>query len=135
MTNRTHIIPQNITETWPVMMNSRKFAKLQKKYTQNLTRCRIFKSKSDACLKSRFKIWRVVKCWFKIWPDEKISIQYLTRRKNFNWKSCFLQKLFHSKPSFLKIIFPSCFLKTFLSSKSCFYKKLFPQICAFQNRT
>ena len=43
------------------MMKARKFVKLQKKYTQNLTRCKIVKSKSDACLKSCFKISRVVK--------------------------------------------------------------------------
>ena len=40
----------------PFLMNEGKIGKLQKKYTQNLTRCKVFDSKSDAVffLNSKF---------------------------------------------------------------------------------
>ena len=75
-------------------MNTWKLGKLQKKYIQNLTRCKKFKSKTDAWLISWFKIWRFVKkvdsktdktkkIWFKIWQDEKFLIQNHAFYKNF----------------------------------------------------
>ena len=94
------------------MMKARKFAKLQKTYTQNLTRCKIFKAKFDASLKSWFKIWRIVKCWFKIWQDENFVCQNHAFYKKFLFKTMLFTKNFHSK---------SCFSKKF-SSKSCFLK-------------
>ena len=97
-----------------VLMNIWKLGKLQRKYTQNLTCCIIFKSKSDACLK----------IWFKIWHVIKTLIQNLTRRKNFDSKSCFLVKLFYSK---------SCFLEKFFSSKLYFWEKIYFKIVLFRN--
>ena len=73
-------------------MNERKIDKLQKKYTQNLTRCKVFDSKSDALFFFEFKIWRVVFLTLKIWRVVSSSIQNLPRKENFNSKSCFLKK-------------------------------------------
>ena len=101
-----------------------KLGKLQKKYTQNLT-CRIIiKSKPDACLKS----------WFKIWHVMKTLIQNLRRQKNFDSKSCFLRNLFHSKSCFLEIFFLQnrAFSENFSSPKSCFLNMhVKRKICAF----
>ena len=58
-----------------------KFGKLQKKYTQHLTR-KIFNSKSDALYFLKFKISRVV----------LFSIQNLSRKENIDSKLCFLKK-------------------------------------------
>ena len=55
----------------PLAPNTWKLGELQKKFTQNLTRCKIFNSKSDACSK----------CWFKFWHVVNFSIQNLTRWK------------------------------------------------------
>ena len=121
MTNRTHTIHSNITETCPVLMNTWKLGKLLKKYCQNLTSCKIFNSKSDACLK----------CWFKIWHVVKTLIQNLTRQKKFMLftktfsfkKSCFLERILPSK---------SCFSEIFFSWKSCFSKlHVKRKFCAF----
>ena len=58
-------------------MNEWKIGKLQKKYTQKLTRCEFFNSKSDALYFFKIKIWGVI-----------ISkIQIMTRCFFFNSKS------------------------------------------------
>ena len=56
-------------------MNEWKFGKLQKKYTQNLTRCKIFNSKSNAFyfLNSKYEALYFFK--FKICHLQKISIE------------------------------------------------------------
>ena len=95
------------------MINAWKFGKLQKEYTQNLTRCKKFDPNSDACLESWFKIWQVVKkstqnltrriflnskydalyfFKFRIWRVVFFSIQNPTRNRIFNSKSCFWNK-------------------------------------------
>ena len=102
LTDWTDIIHWNITETCPGSMNAWKFGKLQKKSSQNLTRCKIFNWKSDALYFLKFKISRVVffknqnltRCVFfisesdalqnfqiKIWRVVKILFQNLTRYK------------------------------------------------------
>ena len=63
-------------------MNEWKFGKLQKKYTQNLTRCIFLNSKYDALYFFKFRIWRAV----------FLSNQNLSHKENFNSKSCFLKK-------------------------------------------
>ena len=83
------------------MMKARKFGKLQKKYTQNLTRCKIFKSKSDACLKSWFKIWRVVKkIDLKSDKTKILFVKIMLFTKIFYSKPCFLQKNFIQNRAF-----------------------------------
>ena len=52
-------------------MTERKFDKLQKKYTQNLTSGKILNWKYDALCFLKLKIWR----------DSFFSIQILSRRK------------------------------------------------------
>ena len=69
-----------------------KIGKLQKKYTQNLTRCKSFNSKHDAFYFSnskpdalyflKIRIWRLI-----------LAIQCLNRNEILNSKSCFLGKL------------------------------------------
>ena len=60
-----------------------KFAQLQKKYAQNLTRCKIFKSDSDTCFKVDLKSDFMWRSWFEIWQGEKILIENHAFNKNF----------------------------------------------------
>ena len=116
-------------------MNAIKFAKLQKKYTQNLTRCELFNSESDACSKGWFKIWLVVKKLtgnltrrknvhsFKIWQDEKILFENHAFHKNFLFKIMLFSKSF---------LFKIMLFRKFFYSKSCFLKlHVKHKICAF----
>ena len=105
------------------MINTGKFGKLQKKYTQNLTQSKIFNSKSDVLLKSWSKIWRVLifliqnltRCicfQSKMVRVVKVWKQNLTRCKNFVSKSTafenFNWKLDKFQNFFSEIWFSSC---------------------------
>ena len=116
-------------------MNAWKFAKLQKKYTQNLTRCKIFRSESDACLKSWFKIWRVVKKLIRNLTRRENLIRNLTGRKNFNSKSDKAKEFYFKIMLFTKTFsFKIILLKKKFSSKSRFLRKVFFQNHAFSKK-
>ena len=102
MTNRTHTKHYNITETCPVLMNTWKLAKLQKKYFRNLTRCKAFNSMSDACFRS----------WFKIWQFVKILTQNLTR--------CIFSK---SKSDAMYFLYSECDTRNFFYFNVMLYEK------------
>ena len=73
MTNQTHTIPQNTTKTWPVMMNAWNFWKLQKKYTQNVTGCKLLFQNLTGCKKVDSKSDKMINFYFKIMLLGKIS--------------------------------------------------------------
>ena len=73
-------------------MSDRKSGKHQKQYTQNLTRCKILNSKSDAWLKRCFKVWQVVNFLTLNLTRCIFSIQTPSPKENFNSKSCILKK-------------------------------------------
>ena len=106
------------------MINTGKFGKLQKKYTQNLTQSKIFNSKSDVLLKSWSKIWRVLIFLIQkltrciCFQSKKVRVvkvwkQNLTRCKNFVSKSTafenFNWKLDKFQNFFSEIWFSFCF--------------------------
>ena len=76
MTNRTHTIHRNITGTCPTLINTWKTVKLQNSILRMWQIVKKLNSKSDACVKN----------WFEIWRFENFSNQNLTRCKNFQCK-------------------------------------------------
>ena len=123
MTNRAHTIHSNITEKCPVLVNTWKLGKLQKKYTQNLTRRKKFKSKSDACLKSWYKTWHVVRTLIQNPTRRKKIIQNHAFYKSLSFKIMLFTKVYRSK---------SCFIEKNLHSKSCFSEFFFFEIVLFK---
>ena len=84
-----------------------------KRSTQNLTRCKIFVSNFDACLKNCFEIWHV----------RKYSNQNLTHKKLFNSK---YDRLYFFQFEICSVVFLSILNLTpnkNINSKSCFLKK------------
>ena len=107
-----------------------KLGKLPRKYTEKLTRCKIFYSKSDACSKSWFKIWNVVKTFIqnltrwrnfdsKSEETKNFSVEFILSTKTFSFKIMLFRKNFTIKIMLLRNVFFSktCFLKLYLKRK------------------
>ena len=116
-------------------MNEWKLGKLQKKNNQNLTRCKIFNSKSDALFFLQFKIWRVVfffefKIWrlvffqFKIWHVMDFSIENHVFLKSTKNAKCVISssKMGHNVIFWMQTFFknPPC-RKNFNSKSNALY--------------
>ena len=135
MTNRIHIIHSNIFETCPVLMNTWKLGKLlQKKYIQNLTRCKIINSKSDENLKSWFKIWHVVNFLTQNLMRRKKADSKYDKTKSFQFKNM----LFTNFSPFKIMLFGNYFIFKIMLSGNIFFSKsrflklhLKSKICAF----
>ena len=118
-----------------------------KRVIENLTRCKFFRSKSDALYFLQFKIWHVIKFLIQNHASyenyfvqnhlflKKINIRGHVFQKKNSSKSCCLKKHVHGNFAWLtgqiepkrvlmcaNFFFKICFLKIIFSSKSCFLK-------------
>ena len=137
----------------PCFMEHMKTWQTAKEVPPNLTPCKIFNSKTDACLRGWYNIWHVVKTVIQNLTRRNFSFQIMLSRRNYTFKIKLFRKVFSSKTSFLKLhvkrnicefyginwiiawffvcesFFKICFLILEFSSKSCFSKTIFSSKC------